>query len=70
MIRDTVAANLTRIREDRGMTQASLAARCGKVAARISELESGKRDVLTSTLEKLATGLDCDVRDLLEPVGL
>ena len=56
-------------REALGLTQAAAAAAAGfKWPAQWADVETGRKNNLTIvTLDKIATALDCDVRDLITP---
>jgi transcriptional regulator with XRE-family HTH domain len=54
---------LTRIREERGLTQQGLADASGVNKATINQIERGRRSPNLETLEKLATGLDVEMAD-------
>lgn len=61
-----IAANIRRIRVDRGLTQDEVADRAGLQPASYSRVERGESpDVKLSTLAKIAAGLDVGVLDLL-----
>jgi transcriptional regulator with XRE-family HTH domain len=55
---------LTRIREERGLSQQGLADASGVNKATINQIERGRRSPNTRTLEKLAAGLGVEVGDL------
>lgn len=52
-----------RIREERGLSQAKLAARSGLNPVTINRIEHGDRSPTVTTLEKLADALECEVSD-------
>lgn len=60
-----LAANVRRVRHERGMNQEQLAAACGWAQARISALESGRQDRKLGTVEVLAASLGVTVESLL-----
>lgn len=60
-----LAANIRRIRHERGLNQEQLAAACGWAQARISALESGRQDRKLGTVEVLAASLGVTVESLL-----
>ncbi len=57
---------LKRIRELRGLTQYQLALTTGVNASSICQLEKGRRAPSIYTLDTLARGLDCEVRDFFQ----
>lgn len=69
--RQVLAANLRRLRAQRGLTQRALAELASSVQPRIAELEAGRGEVLTSTLDQLAAALGLDADHLLRrpPAG-
>lgn len=58
-------ANLRRLREERGWTQAEAAERCGMSFQQLSQVESGRSNVTLVTLCRLARGLGVDLADLV-----
>jgi transcriptional regulator with XRE-family HTH domain len=58
-------SELTRIREERGLSQQGLADTSGVNKATINQLERGRRSPNLETLDKLAAGLGVEVADLL-----
>jgi transcriptional regulator with XRE-family HTH domain len=66
--RNDVARNIRRLREAREESQVVFARRAGLNRTRLSALEKGERQNATvKTLERLAAGLDVDIRELLHP---
>lgn len=61
----TFADRLRSLREDRGWTQAELAARAGLCRQAVWRLESGSRRPGLTTLQQLAEALAVSVGDLL-----
>ena len=61
-----VAANLTKIRESKGLSIRQLAARCDVDHAKISKIESHKANLLVTTLIELAEGLGVHPKKLLD----
>ena len=59
------AANLRRIREQRGLSQEALALRCDMDPAEVRRIEASKRDPGVRVVARLATGLDVAPADLL-----
>lgn len=57
---------LRRIRKERGLSQAKLAARAGLDPATVNQIELGKRKPTTSSLEKLAEALDVELAELFK----
>jgi transcriptional regulator with XRE-family HTH domain len=65
----TFAANLRRIREQRGLSQEALALRADMDPAEIRRIEAGKRDPGVRILTRLATGLDTVPAELLAGIA-
>ncbi len=61
-----VAANIVKIRNRRGLSQAQLAKKFGSSQAYVSLIESGDRMPSLEMLGKIAYALDVDVRRLFE----
>jgi DNA-binding XRE family transcriptional regulator len=59
-----VAANLRRIRADRGLTQEATAAVCGMSTRLYQRCEAGDANTTLTTLARLAEGLEVDFVDL------
>ena len=60
------AEYLVRLRRARGFSQEELARRSGLATATVAKLEEGRSaDPRTSTLAKLASGLDCPIQALV-----
>ncbi len=68
-IRVVFARNLKRYREDRGLTQAALAAAMDVDRAHVSAMERGQQNVTLVTLGKVADHLDVEPAQLLERVA-
>ncbi|MGH6616578.1 helix-turn-helix domain-containing protein [Sphingomonas sp.] len=62
-----VASNLKDKRLRLGLSQEQLAAICGYHRTYIGSVERGERNITLSTLEALATALNIDPRELLQP---
>ena len=62
---ETVAANLRRIRAERGMTQDEIAASIGAHRSYVSSIELGLRNLTLRSVDKLASQLEVPPRDLL-----
>lgn len=60
---------LKRLRLERGLTQAALAARCGVAQPNLAAMENGARQPTLATLQRLADGLGVAADALLRPVG-
>jgi len=61
-----IAANVRRLRKTQGLTQMGLAERSGLCQSWISRLERRAENPSIATLQRLATGLQVEVRDLLD----
>ncbi len=57
---------LRRLRKERGLSQARLAARADLNPTTVNQVETGQRAPTVQTLEKLAAALEVNVADLLE----
>jgi transcriptional regulator with XRE-family HTH domain len=64
-----IAANVRRLRKTQGLTQMRLAERSGLCQSWISRLERRAENPSIATLQRLASGLQVDVRDLLDGAG-
>jgi transcriptional regulator with XRE-family HTH domain len=65
-IRVVFARNLKRYREDRGLTQAALAAAMDVDRAHVSAMERGQQNVTLLTLSKVADHLGVEPAQLIE----
>ncbi len=59
-VRDIVAANIRRLRKERGMTQAQLAEMTDLSNTYIANIECGKTWISDRTLERLAAALEAE----------
>ena len=57
-----IAMQIVALREDRGLTQAELAERCGIDQGDLSRIERGATSPTARTLGRIAEALDADVR--------
>lgn len=57
-----IAMQVVALREDRNLTQAELAERCGIHQSDVSRIERGSISPTTRTLRRIAEALDADVR--------
>ena len=65
-----LAANVRRVREERGWTQEDTAARCGGMSTYLYQLvETGTTNPTATTLARLCDGFELDVVALLAPVS-
>ena len=64
-----IAFNVYRVRRQKGLTQAELAARAGMRQPRIAEIERGEYDLRLDTLAKIAWGLGVPVEELTRETG-
>jgi predicted transcriptional regulator len=64
-VAELLAANIRRMRTERGLSQEQLAAACGWPQPRLSELEKGKQDRRLGTVEVLASALQTTPESLL-----
>lgn len=63
------AANVRRLRLEKGMTQDALAQGASMDPAEVRRIESGRRDPGVRVLSRVAGGLDVKPSELLEGVG-
>ena len=68
--RINIAGNVRRLRRVQGLTQMALAERSGLCQSWISRLERRAENPSIETLQRLATGLRIEVRDLLDSPGI
>jgi transcriptional regulator with XRE-family HTH domain len=61
---ETFAANLRRLRLERGLTQEQLALEAGLTMAKISEYEAQKLDPRFASIDKLSAALDVEPGEL------
>lgn len=61
---DMIGREIKRLREERGWTQAQLAVYAESSQPTVNQVESGKRNPSTRTLQKLAEALGVEVADL------
>jgi len=66
--KDTIAANLVRLRADRGLTQAALAKKSKVSRVTLGKIERGEVEPRADTLHQLAQALKAPLRDLVAPV--
>lgn len=64
-----IGKRTTEMREDRGLTQAALAAAIGVSKYMICRFEHGHTRIAIEYLEKIAAALQCRVENLLAPPG-
>ena len=60
------AKNLSKLRENKGLSQRQLALRCDVDYAKISKIENAKANLLLTTLFELAEGLYIPPKKLLD----
>ena len=63
------AANVRRLRAEKGLTQDALAQGASMDPAEIRRIESGRRDPGVRVLSRVATGLDVKPAELLEGIA-
>ena len=61
----TVGTMVLSIRKSVGMTQQELSSKCSLSRAQIANLETGRTDIPTLTLRRIADALGCSAKDLL-----
>ena len=64
--RQRMVRRLVSLREDRGLSQTTLAAKAGISREYLWRLETGRQDPTLGTLERLAKALKVKVTELLE----
>ena len=62
--RETVGQKICRVRQQKGMTQAELAEKCGRNLQQISDWENGRRNPKTSSLVTIAKALGVSIEKL------
>ena len=62
----TFGNNIKRIRIEKKMSQLNLSFKCDLHRNYICDVERGKRNVSLIAIEKLAKGLDVDIKELFE----
>lgn len=65
----SVGANIRRLREDKGITQARLAERAGISGAMLCQIERGTKIPSLLLSVEIADALGCTVEDLLNDVA-
>ena len=68
-VRQLVAINLRRLRVAKGLSQDELALRAGVERAYVGHLDRGTKNPTITTLDKLASALECEVMELFRPVA-
>jgi transcriptional regulator with XRE-family HTH domain len=66
--RDVFAANVRRLREQRGLTQEQLADASGLHLDHVSKIENRRREPKVRTISKLAAGLELPLGPLFEGI--
>ncbi|HAM56349.1 MAG: hypothetical protein A2X51_14350 [Candidatus Rokubacteria bacterium GWC2_70_24] len=66
MLVERLAKRIKALREQRGLSQESLAAKAGVSRGYLARLETGRHDPTVGTVEKLAKALRIKVTDLLK----
>ena len=64
-VRRVFAANLRRVRDDRGLTQEALAALARLHRTYIGSVERGERNISIDNMQRIAEALKVDIRELL-----
>ena len=60
----SVGTNIRSVRKELKMTLEEVAERSGMKASNLSDIESGKRDIRTNTLARIAKALNCNPAEL------
>lgn len=66
-LRDVLAVNLRRLRQEAGLSQSALGDRSGLHRTYISDIERSARNVSLASIEVLAKALGVSVAELLTP---
>ena len=66
--RAVLAANLRRLRKERGLSQEALAYEAGLNRTFVSSVERRERNISLDNIARLAAALGVDIRQLFEPV--
>jgi transcriptional regulator with XRE-family HTH domain len=66
---EVFAANVRRLRKERGLTQEKLAQEAGLVLSDIARIETLRRDPGVKVVAKIAHGLGCETSALFEGVN-
>ncbi|MBB4035791.1 transcriptional regulator with XRE-family HTH domain [Dysgonomonas hofstadii] len=61
-----IGQNIKRIREEKNITQAELAARCNYEKSNMSRIESGRTNLTIGTLLNIAESLDTTIINLIK----
>jgi transcriptional regulator with XRE-family HTH domain len=64
-INEQVGFNIRRIREERGLSQEELATLAGLHRAYLGQIERGEKNIGLKNLEKIASALGVNVKDLI-----
>lgn len=64
----SVGEQIRQLRRESGLTLEEVAQKAGMQASNLSDIEKGKRDIRTKTLERIAAALGCSSTALLDPV--
>lgn len=67
-VRAVLAANLVRLRQDRGWSQEALAFECGLHRTFVGHVELQRRNISLDNLERLAKAFEVPVWTLLMPI--
>lgn len=66
---ETFAANLRRLRLERGLTQEKLGLAAGMAMSDVAAIETQGREPKVTTIARLAAALDVDPGELFRPVS-
>ena len=67
-IQQTIAQNIKRLRNEKGLTQEKLAQRCDMQISYIGMIEIRKKNPKLSTIQRIAQGLGVHYLELLRPL--
>ncbi len=56
--------NIKKLREERGLSQLDLAARCNFEKSNMSRIEAGRSNFTIATLYKIAIAMNIEIKDL------
>lgn len=66
LVLEKIAARLTELRKEKGLSQRQLAARCDVDSSKINKIERRKANLWITTLVELAHGLEVHPREFLD----
>lgn len=61
-----IGERIKSVREQKGITQQDLAARCDFEKSNLSRIEAGRTNLTIKSLFKISTALDVEIKDLVD----